>query len=75
MGKAPKGKELSRIIKLAKKEGIKKIFVQPQFDRNAADKIASVINGRVISIDPLAYNYIDNMENIAQTIARELKNQ
>jgi len=75
MGKAPKGKELSRIIKLAKKEGIKKIFVQPQFDRNAADKIASVINGRVISIDPLAYNYIDNMENIAQTIASELKNQ
>lgn len=75
MGKAPKGKELSRIIKLAKKEGIKKIFVQPQFDRNAADKIASVINGRVISIDPLAYDYLDNMENIAQTIARELKNQ
>ncbi len=75
MGKAPKGKELSRIIKLAKKEGIKKIFVQPQFDRNAADKIASVINGRVISIDPLAYDYPDNMENIAQTIARELKNQ
>lgn len=75
MGKAPKGKELSRIIKLAKKEGIKKIFVQPQFDRNAADKIASVINGRVISIDPLAYDYLDSMENIAQTIARELKNQ
>ncbi|MEN8212548.1 MAG: zinc ABC transporter substrate-binding protein [Thermodesulfobacteriota bacterium] len=73
MGKAPKGKELSRIIKLAKKEGIKKIFVQPQFDRNAANKIASVINGRVISIDPLAYDYLLNMENIAQTIARELK--
>ena len=73
MGKAPKGKELSRIIKLAKKEGIKKIFVQPQFDRNAANKIASVINGRVISIDPLAYDYLDNMENITQTIARELK--
>ncbi len=75
MGKAPRGKELSRIIKLAKKEKIKRIFVQPQFDKNAANKIASVINGTVISIDPLAYNYLDNMENIAQTIARELKNQ
>jgi zinc transport system substrate-binding protein len=75
MGKAPRGKELSRIIKLAKKEGIKRIFVQPQFDRNAANKIASVINGTVISIDSLAYDYLDNMENIAQTIARELKNQ
>lgn len=75
MGKAPRGKELSRIIKLAKKKKIKKIFVQPQFDKNAANKIASVINGTVISIDPLAYDYLDNMENIAQTIARELKNQ
>lgn len=73
MGKAPRGKELSRIIKLAKKENIKKLFVQPQFDQNAAKKIASVINGSVISIDPLAYNYIKNMENIAQTIARALK--
>jgi len=75
MGKAPRGKELSRIIKHAKKKKIKKIFVQPQFDKNAANKIASVINGTVISIDPLAYDYLDNMENIAQTIARELKNQ
>ncbi len=69
MGKTPKGKELSRIIKLAKKQKIKKIFVQPQFDKNAANKIASAINGKVVSIDPLAYDYLANMENIAQTIA------
>ena len=73
MGKAPRGKTLSNIIKLAKKQKARVIFVQPQFDRNAAGKIASAINGAVVSIDPLAYDYLTNMENIAQTIAKILK--
>ncbi|MFH2092767.1 MAG: zinc ABC transporter substrate-binding protein [Pseudomonadota bacterium] len=73
MGKAPKGKALSAIIKLAKKEKTRVIFVQPQFDQNAAQKIASAINGAVVSIDPLAYDYLANMENVAQSIAGALK--
>ncbi len=73
MGKAPKGKELSNIIKLAKKEKTRVIFVQPQFDRSAAEKIASAINGAVVSVDTLAYDYPANMESIAETIAKALK--
>ena len=73
MGKAPKGKELSNIIKLAKKKKTRVIFVQPQFDQSAAEKIASAINGVVVSIDPLAYDYIANMEIMADTIAKALK--
>lgn len=73
MGKAPKGKALSAIIKLAKKEKTRVIFVQPQFDRNAAEKIASAINGAVVSIDPLAYDYLSNMEKMAHAIAEGLK--
>jgi zinc transport system substrate-binding protein len=38
MGRSPKGKELSAIIKLAKEEKARVIFVQPQFDRQAAGK-------------------------------------
>lgn len=74
MGKAPKGKSLSTIIKQAKKQKARVIFVQPQFDRNAAQKIASAIHGAVVPIDPLAYDYLANMENIAQTIMRALEN-
>lgn len=69
MGKAPKGKALSIIIKLAKKHKTRVIFVQPQFDSNAAQKIAAAINGSVVSIDPLAYDYLANMNHMAQTIA------
>ena len=73
MGKAPKGKALSNIIKSAKQQNARVIFAQPQFDRNTAQKIASAIGGVVIFIDPLAYDYIANMENIAQSISRALK--
>ncbi|NOX35503.1 MAG: zinc ABC transporter solute-binding protein [Deltaproteobacteria bacterium] len=73
MGKSPKGKTLSNIIKLAKNQKVRVIFVQPQFDRNAAQKIASAIKGAVVSIDPLAYDYLANMKNIAKTIAGTLK--
>jgi len=74
MGRAPKGKALSRIIKLARRQKVKVIFVQPQFDTNAALKIASAIRGAVVPIDPLAYQYLDNMRSIADTIAKAMKN-
>lgn len=69
MGRAPKGKELSAIIKLAKQEKARVIFVQPQFDEHAAHKIAEAIDGAVVSIDPLAYDYLENMKQMADTIA------
>jgi zinc transport system substrate-binding protein len=73
MGKAPKGNALFDIIKLLKKQKTRVIFVQPQFDRNTAQKIATAINGAVLPIDPLAFDYMANMEKIANTIARTLK--
>ncbi len=68
MGKAPRGKALANLIKLAKKEHAKIIFSQPQFDKNTATKIALSIGGKVVSIDPLAYNYLQNMKTIGNTI-------
>ncbi len=68
MGKAPRGKTLANLIKLAKKEQTKILFVQPQFDRNTANKIALNIGGSVVSIDPLAYNYLQSMKTIGETI-------
>jgi zinc transport system substrate-binding protein len=72
MGKSPKGKDLSAIIKLARKEKARVIFVQPQFDKNAAEKIALAIKGHVVSMNPLAYDYLANMETMANTIAQNM---
>ena len=72
-GKAPKGKDLSIFIKRAKKEKVRVVFVQPQFDKTAALKIATAINGAVVSIDPLERNYIHNLEEMAEKVAKSLE--
>lgn len=75
MGKSPKGKDLAAIIKLAKKEKARVIFVQPQFDTNTAEKIALAIKGHVVSMNPLAYDYLANMEAMAKTVAQNINLQ
>lgn len=73
MGKAPKGKQLSAMIQMAKTEKARVLFVQPQFDRNTAQKIAAAINGTVVTVDPLGFDYLTNMEAIAQAIVSSLQ--
>lgn len=73
-GKAPKGKDLSIFVKKAIKENARVIFVQPQFDKTTANKIAKAINGTVVSIDPLAKNYLENMEIMAGLVADTFSN-
>ena len=63
---------LSAIIKKAKLSKTRVLFVQPEFDQHAAQKIAAAIKGTVVSIDPLAFNYLSNMETIAQAIGSNL---
>jgi zinc transport system substrate-binding protein len=67
-GKIPKGKDLSVFIKKAKKENVRVVFVQSQFDSSAARKIAAAINGAVVPLDPLARDYIANLEDMADKI-------
>ena len=67
-GKAPRGKELVAFIREAGEKGVHVIFVQPQFDKSVAMKIASSINGAVVPLDPLAYDYIENLSEMALII-------
>ncbi len=72
-GKEPSLKDLVKIINLAKKENVKIIFVQKQFSKNAATIIAKSIGGKVVEIDPLAPNWLENIEKMANTIEEALK--
>jgi zinc transport system substrate-binding protein len=71
-GKTPKGRELAQFIAKAKKDNVRVIFVQPQFDKNAAEKIAQSINGAVLSLNPLARDYFTNMKSMATAISQAL---
>jgi zinc transport system substrate-binding protein len=72
-GKDPKPAQLMEIIKYAKVQGIKVIFVQPQFSSRNAEMVAKEINGKVLSIDPLAYNWPENLREVASIFGEVFK--
>lgn len=67
-GRSPSPKQVTAIAKQAKEEGVKVIFVQPQFDQSAAESLAETINGKVQTLDPLEKDIIANLRVIADTI-------
>ncbi len=71
-GKEPGPRTLARVISEARALKIRAVFVQPQFSRKSAEMIAQQIGGRVIAIDPLAENYIENMRRVAASIAQAM---
>jgi len=67
-GKLPTPKQLSNLITEAKADGVKVIFVQPQFDSRSAEVIATAIGGEVVPLDALAEDVKGNLETIANKI-------
>ncbi len=72
-GKSPSANYLRTIIETAKKENIKVILIQKQFDASKAEVIAREINGQVIRIDPLDYNWERQILEITDKLANALK--
>lgn len=67
-GQAPRPAILANIIKHAREEGVRVIFVQPQFDQSAARKVAEAIGGAVAPLDPLAEDYFANLRAMKEAI-------
>jgi zinc transport system substrate-binding protein len=72
-GKAPTTQALTKLIQEAKSKGIKVIFVQPQFSTQRAQMIAETIGGVVIPMDPLAADYLANLDDMAHKVAKALQ--
>ena len=69
-GKNPSPHDLLNLIQKAKEYNIKVVFVSPQFNARSAETIALAIDGKVIPIDPLAEDYIDNMYQILDELVQ-----
>lgn len=72
-GKEPKAKDVSALIKTARRNNISVIFAQPQFSTKQAQIIAKEIGGALVTADPLAEDWEKNLRHIASAIKRELK--
>jgi zinc transport system substrate-binding protein len=71
-GKEIQAKSMIKLIKLAKEKNIKAIYVQRQFNDKSANTISKEIGAVVYELDPLAYNYIDNMNDVINKIVKGL---
>jgi len=72
-GKEPKPAQLMALIGQAKKEGIKVVFVQPQFSTRSAETIAKAIGGRVVFADPLSPEWAGSLKEQAAKFAAALR--
>jgi zinc transport system substrate-binding protein len=72
-GKQPGAKSLSRIIQQAQKLHVKIIFVQKQFSDRDAKTIADQVGARLLVVDPLAENYVENLKTVSRLFAESLQ--
>jgi len=72
-GKEPGPAQLAAIIDEAKKDGVRVVFVQPQFSDRNAEVVAKAIGGSVVGVDPLAEDWLANMEKVAAAFQAAMK--
>ena len=72
-GKEPSARYMKTLIDHAKTNGIKAVFVQKQFNQEEAKTIEKQIDGKLIIIDPLAENWMEQMRAIANELYTVLR--
>jgi zinc transport system substrate-binding protein len=70
-GKEPSPRHMKDIVDLAHQQNIHVIFIQKEFDSAFAKQMAQEINGEVLVIDPLDYNWEKQMLDITEKIAAQ----
>jgi zinc transport system substrate-binding protein len=73
-GKEPAAHDLQSTIEIARKRSVRVIFVQKQFDTKAANVIAKELGIKILEVDPLAKDYIRNLEQFSIMLQKNLKN-
>ncbi len=72
-GKEASARRIGRLVELAKENDIRVIFVAPQLNTKSAEVIAREIGGSVVSIDPLARDYIENIRSVTAALGKAMK--
>ncbi len=67
-GKEPGPRHVAELIDRARADGVRVIFVQPQFSTMSAEAIAREIGGAVVPFDPLARDYIASMRAAVKAV-------
>jgi prolipoprotein diacylglyceryl transferase len=72
-GKEPTPAGLQHLIEQALEQHIKVVFAEPQFNPQSAKVIADAIDGRVVLINPLARDYIENLQILMAELVQAME--
>jgi zinc transport system substrate-binding protein len=72
-GQEPTTRQLFALIEKARTEGVKTVFVQPEFDPQSVKAVADSLGGQVVQINGLAENVIADIEDIAMKIEKAMR--
>jgi zinc transport system substrate-binding protein len=72
-GKEPTPAGLQHLIEQAQEQNIRVVFAEPQFNPQSAKVIADAIDGRVVLINPLARDYIDNLRILMAELVQAME--
>ena len=67
-GKEPSPFNMKTLIETCRKENVRVIFVQQEFDQRNAQLIASELEAQIVPINPLSYNWAEEMIRIAEAL-------
>ncbi|MCM1030429.1 MAG: zinc ABC transporter substrate-binding protein [Oscillibacter sp.] len=71
-GKEPNPTHLKNLIDKARKKEISIVFIQKQFDIQNAEAIARSTNSKIVPIDPLNENWLEEMNHLLQVFKENL---
>ena len=71
-GKSPSTAHMKAMVDLARKEKINTIFIQSQFETAKASAIAREIRASVVTVDPLAVDWLSEMYSIGEKMKKAL---
>jgi zinc transport system substrate-binding protein len=69
-GKSPTPKQLEKLVKEARAENVKLIFVQPQFPQNSAQAISEALGAEIIMVDPQRSDILAVYQDIADHLTK-----
>lgn len=67
-GKKPTPRQLAALVEKIKEAQARVIFIQPGFDQRTAQIIADIIDGNLVTIDPLAEDVLKTIHTLAKEI-------
>lgn len=72
-GKEPSPAQLKEVIQQCRKNKVRVIFIQPEFDRRNAELIAAQIGANIVEINPLSYQWEEEMLKTADALIQHGK--